>query len=122
MTPDDEHLANIEALTEACEDAIRRGKRSVSVELSPVAWLSIFEEIRNRRRANYSALIADQHVRELDDLVTRLQDVLVYTLANVPGSVSDAMAHDATTVRGKPVANRLMQGLRNLAAMRGRDG
>jgi hypothetical protein len=99
MISDADHLANIEALTDTCEDAIRRGYRMVTFELSPIAWLAIFDEIRNRRRANYSALIADQHVRDMNEALDRMHDEIVYLVAYGPRrNVTDAMAMAGPTL------------------------
>lgn len=90
-----EHLANIEALTAECEAAIARDGAGATVkyELPAFHWLAIFDEIKNRRRENYSKLIADQHISELNAAISRLHDEIVYLVAYGPrASVSDAFA------------------------------
>lgn len=121
MISDIEHLQNIEALTEACEDAVRRGNRTVSIELPALGWLAIFDEIQNRRRENFSKLTADRHVEELNEVITRLHDLIVHILANGPGQISEAMAFDASVVRARQSTNPLIRGLQNLGALRRRN-
>lgn len=114
MISDAEHLINIEALTEACEDAVRRGNRTVSVELSALGWLAIFDEIKNRRRANYSALIADQHLREMGEILDEMREGVAFMIANGPREWQTDRALTGRSRRRDVASPEL------LASMRGR--
>ncbi len=88
MIDDTDHLCNIEILREKLMAALAEGKKTATIQLPVMGWLSLLDEIQDRRPRNYSALLQDDHLDRLNALIEWLGAEIRYVIANNPSVAS----------------------------------
>ena len=75
-------------LRQSIEGAIANGDKKLSVELEPLEWWLVIEEVENRNPRNMSQLLRDDMFDQMRDVIGRLHREYVYALAHGPGNIS----------------------------------
>jgi hypothetical protein len=86
-TNDDErkYINTVAVMREHLMNALARRETVLTFELPVMAWMAFCDEIEDRRPRNYSALLKDDHLRQLHGAIDRLHEEINFVIAYGPG-------------------------------------